>query len=306
MENNRKKKENLENRQDQNLRHYFETQKELFDSWNGNYEKFVTSTHNKYKMHYQKEFADFSAFIDYLIKDDEQTVQDTSSSVADDHKKIDSLEAEFDGIFRAWIDQATQERNTDDEDEGKGEWLDYVESQAIATFYSVLINYKEHIENVYHRQLRGKKLGYARKWMNDDPRVERLIIKYKVCEILNELEKKDSRSAKTKKPFRYLFQLEEPKYQGRYPYACFITNQDFYNAILQALDIKKITLQKYFKALCQVGAIKKLQGAGRVDIRKNETLYALGYFSGLKGTNYKLNRFLTQKSTNKFLKFKLS
>ncbi len=305
MVSDRKKKENCVNQQERKLRHYFESQKELFNSWSGNYEKFFTSIHNKYKKHYQEEFSGFHEFICYLL-DDEQIVQCPPSGVSDDHKKINSLDAEFDSIFRAWISQATHGKSVNDEDEGKGEWLYYLESQAITKFYNALIHCKEHIEKIYHRQLWGKKLGYARKWMIDDPRVERLVIKYKICEILNELEKKDSRSVKTKKPFRYLFQLEEPKYQGRYPYACFITNQDFYNAILQELDIKKITLQKYFKALCQVGAIKKLHGGGRVDIRKNETLYALGYFSGLKGTNGKLNRFLTQKSTNKFLKFKLS
>lgn len=294
------------NQQDQKLKDYFETNKELFDSWNGNFQKFVTSIRHKYSMHYQKEFPNFHAFIAYLIKDEEQTVKDSSAKLTGDHKKIDSLKAELDKIFQAWIDQTTEEKNIDDEDEARGEWLDYLESQAITAFYSALIDYKEHIEKIYYRQLWGKKLGYARKWMMEDPRVERLIMKYKICEVLNELERKDSRSTKTKKPFRYLFQLDEPKYQGRYSYACFITNQDFYNSILPELDIKKITLQKYFKALCQVGAIKKLHGSGRVDIRKNETLYAVGYLSGSQGTNNKLNRFLTQKNTKQFLKFKLS
>ena len=305
MENNLKGTDVPVNHQDQKLKNYFESKKELFDSWNGNFEKFITSIRHKYKMHYQNEFPDFHAFIAFLIKDEELTVQDLSS-VMDDHKKIDSLKAEFDKIFQAWIDQTTDEKNSDDEDEARGEWLDYLESQAITSFYSALIHYKEHIEKNYYRQLWGKKLGYARKWMIEDPRVEMLIVKYKICEILNELEKKDSRSAKTKKPFRHLFQLDEPKYQDRYPYACFITNHDFYNAILPELDIKKITLQKYLKALCQVGAIKKLHSPGRVDIRKNETLYAIGYLSGSQGTNNKLNRFLTQKNTKQFLKFKLS
>ncbi|MGB5218145.1 MAG: hypothetical protein WBN66_07585 [Smithella sp.] len=294
------------NQQDQKLKNYFETQKKLFDSWNGNFKKFITSIRNKYEMHYQKEFPHFHDFIAYLMKDEEQTVKDASAKLTSDHKKIDSLKTEFDKIFQAWIDQKTEEKNIDDEDEARGEWLDYLESQAITAFYSALVHYKEHIEKIYYRQLWGKKLGYARKWMIEDPRVERLIVKYKICEILNELEKKDSRSAKTKKPFRYLFQLDGPKYQSRYPYVCFITNHDFYNAILPELDIKKITVQKYFKALCQVGAIKKLHGPGRVDIRKNETLYAIGYLSGSKDTNHKLNRFLTQKNTKQFLKFKLS
>lgn len=294
------------NQQDQKLKTYFETQKKLFASWNGNFEKFITSIRHKYEMHYQKEFPHFQDFIAYLMKDEEQTLKNAASNQTGDQKKINSLKAEFDKIFKAWMTQTTEEKNINDEEEARGEWLDYLESQAIKAFYDALIHYKEHIEKKYYRQLWGKKLGYARKWMIEDPGVERLITKYKICEILNELEKKDSRSAKTKKPFRYLFQLDEPKYQDRYPYACFITNHDFYNTILPELDIKKITLQKYFKALCQVGAIKKLHGPGRVDIKKNETLYAIGYLSGLKGTNHKLNRFLTQKNAKQFLKFKLS
>ena len=103
-------------------------------------------------MYYQKEFPDFLAFIACLIKDEEQTLKDASEQLTGDHKKINSLKMEFDKIFQARIDQTTEEKNIGDEDEARGEWFDYLESQAITAFYSALIHYKEHIEKIYCRQ----------------------------------------------------------------------------------------------------------------------------------------------------------
>jgi len=306
MENNLKETDVSLNQQEKKLKKYFETNKPLFDSWNGNFEEFLKSTRQKYETIYQREFKDFSTFIDYLIGDVEEAGNGTSLSRVDHPPKINSLKDELDRLFKIWIDQATCWGGINEEDEADQEWLYYLECKAITDFYNTLTTYREHIEKTCLRQLGGKKLQYAPQWMIEDPAIEPLIQKYKICEILNELEKKDSRSVKTKKPFRYLFQLDEPKYHGRYPYACFITNQSFYQSILPELDIQKITLQKYFKALCDVGAIKKLDGAGRVDVRKNETLYALGYLSDFKGTNNKLNRFMTQKNKKNLAKFKLS
>jgi len=58
-------------------------------------------------------------------------------------------------------------------------------------------------------------------------------------------------------------------------------------------------------AFHKVGAIKKLDKAGRSGIKKNETLYALGYFTDYNGSHNKLNRFLTQKNKKELTKFNM-
>lgn len=288
------------------LKGYFEKNKQLMESWNKNFEAFLKSTRNKYKMHYCEEFHDFGEFIEFLLNDTIESENDKSLHNGAHDEKIDSLQEAFDSLLRRWVDQHANEKNFIEKNEGETEWLFYLRGQAITDFYNAIVNYKELLEKTYQKQLSRKNPGYVRQWMLEDPMIEPLIRKYKICEILNELEKKNSRSVKTKKPFRYLFQLDEPRYQGRYPYVCFITNQSFYNAILPELDIQKITLQKYFKAFCDVGAIKKLDGVTGANVRKNETLYAIGYLAGFEGGKNQLNRFLTEKSKKNFVKFKLS
>jgi len=123
MENNLKETEVSLNQQEKKLKKYFETNKPLFDSWNGNFEEFLKSTRQKYETIYQREFKDFSTFIDYLIGDVEEAGNGTSLSRVDHPPKINSLKDELDRLFKIWIDQATCWGGINEEDEADQEWL---------------------------------------------------------------------------------------------------------------------------------------------------------------------------------------
>lgn len=134
--------------------------------------------------------------------------------------------------------------------------------------------------------------------MINDDKIFDLLSRYRIADVLNALEK-------------HLFsprdlQCDIKNSKGQrfsYSYACFVTNQDFYEKILQELKLSKMTVQKYLNALYKVGALDRLTKTGEYE-QKNEILYALGYYSNYNGKP-KLNRFLTAQRKSDLRNFKI-
>jgi len=92
-----------------------------------------------------------------------------------------------------------------------------------------------HIETKHHDILwKSSKPWYPRKWMLNDNKISGLLKKYRISDVLNALDK-----------YNYLFSPTGVKHEGKYEYAAFVTDADFYKRILPGLMMAQITLQKF-------------------------------------------------------------
>jgi len=172
--------------------------------------------------------------------------------------------------------------------------IEVCDSLVISAFYSQLEDFRKYIEDNYKSQLRRKQgQWYPRKWMIEDRRISSILDKYKICDILNTLEKKRYSRKEGKMIYCYL----TPPIIGEF--ATFIANADFYKAILPELGMAQITLQKRIAALCKAGVFQLVAKDGRNHI----PVYAIGTFSDYRGSA-KLNRFLTKENKDALLLFK--
>lgn len=242
-----------------------------------------------------------------LIKKRRKSVQKTIATPSDTRKALRepllartlgkdiNLNQELGKLFKTWLSQARNEAdNVDEKSEGGNEYIFRIESKAITTFYNELEHYKQYISKNYGNRLWNKGKWYPRQWMLDDDKIFNLLKRYKITDVLNALEK-DLFSSEN---LQYATKTGEGK-KALYPYACFVTNTEFYEKIIRELELKRITIQKYLTALHNVGAFKKLPKTGQYE-QRNETLYALGYF-----TDYGLKRFLTKERKSQLRGFKI-
>ncbi len=208
-----------------------------------------------------------------------------------EQQPIDRLKNELYKLFEAWVGEAKGKIGRG-VDKAEKEFLFYLESKAITEFYKELENFKKYILETYPGQVWKKRLWYPRKWMLDDTQISKLLGRDRIADVLNALEEKQRLFSPEGVQYKNKTKNATGKRSKSYSYACFITNADFYKKILPELKMAKITLQKYLTALYKVGALVRLDKTGAYE-KKNEILYAVGYYSEYNGRP-KLNRFLTK------------
>lgn len=126
------------------------------------------------------------------------------------------------------------------------------------------------------------------KWMIYDDIIYDLLKRYRISDVLNAIDQ-----------YRWLYPVEDIAilYKGKYKYAAFMTDADFYERMKPIVKLGMTTLQKYIAALCKVGALVLIEKRGQYSI----PVYSSGYY-----TDYpRYIRFLTQKNKEKFRKFVL-
>jgi len=212
---------------------------------------------------------------------------------------IISIEENLKKLLKACIEQG-REDFIDDYESPVSELhdnddIEVCDSIVISAFYTQLGDFRKYLEANYKAQLRRKQgQWYPRKWMTEDPHISLLLEKYRICDILNTLEKKQYSRKAGKMVYSYL----TPPVIGEF--ATFVANGEFYKAILPELGIAQITFQKRIAALCKAGVFQLIAKDGQNHI----PIYAIGTYSDYKGSP-KLNRFLTRENRDGLLLFKL-
>jgi len=212
-------------------------------------------------------------------------------------EKRPSLIEILDKRFDLWLEQAL-------EDADSSEGAETIKRKFIHAWYNELEAYRNAFKDKYKNQIRQNDQCYPRKWMEDDNLISALLKKYPlIVDILNTIEARKNGSGHI-----YLLDHKGEQYKEcpeikhcetwiagygkkENPLAVFIADARFYDTILPGLGIARITLQKYLKAFCNAGILKKLPRTGQF---KSIPIYAIGYFSKWND-RYKLNRFLTIK-----------
>lgn len=167
--------------------------------------------------------------------------------------------------------------------EGDPEWI-------INDIYKAAQKLVSLIENEHHDELKELKIWYPRKWMKNDEDVSDLLERYRISDVLNAIDKY----------VRVHGTGIEQRYKGKYEYAAFVTDADFYERMRPMVKLEMITLQKYIAALCKVGALILLEKRGK----NSKPVYASGYYSDFELYGKpKYNRFLTKKLIEKLRQF---
>lgn len=218
------------------------------------------------------------------------------------------LNKELLDLFRRNLDTLLEREarygSLDDEEKFK------TECRAITRFYNVLSEFQEYIKNNYRNQLWVKGLYYPTKWMLNDPKISRACLRFRINDVLNYIDKnsmhiKDPKLkelAKGNKYDRFVKTGSKKGTKESTDYSVFLVNKAFYNEAESDLELKQISVQKYLKAFCDIGVLKKL---GRTGAGNREMLYADGYVIGWKTDRKRKVRFLKESMKMGLQQFKL-
>ncbi|MDO9559087.1 MAG: hypothetical protein Q7I89_05305 [Syntrophales bacterium] len=124
-------------------------------------------------------------------------------------------------------------------------------------------------------------------WMEDDRIIPGLLKRYRISDVMNSIDKY----------VRVHPVTDIEMYKGKYKYAAFLTDEEFYTEISQLLSISQPLLKKYVAALREVGALVLIEKRGQY----SKPVYASGYYSDYP----KYIRFMIQKNKEKLRKFVL-
>ena len=167
--------------------------------------------------------------------------------------------------------------------EGDPEWI-------INDIYKAIQKLAFDFEAEHHDKLKEPKKWYPRKWMLNDNTISALLERYRISDVLNAIDKY----------VRAHGTGIEQRYKGKYEYAAFVTDADFYERMKPMVKLETITLKKYIAALCKVGALILLERIGK----NSKPIYASGYDSDFVSHGKpKYNRFLSAKNKEGLKKF---
>lgn len=144
--------------------------------------------------------------------------------------------------------------------------------------------------------IRNKNDYFPIGWMESDKKIPLVLEKYRICDVLNVLEKHVRYNKRTGQHGSDL------KYKGKHEYGVFITDPEFYEKILPRLNkgrekMGEDSLKKYLAGLRRAGAIVEISREGT---HGSQPVYALGYF-----TPRRFVPFLTAKNIQQLRDFRL-
>jgi hypothetical protein len=144
------------------IRNYFERSRNIYDSYNGNYDDFLFEVRKRWRLKHIEEFPDFDQFIDEMTKEEDEAGNDSSAEleqsdiktvIEEEYLKVDYLTDELNKLFKTWMHDQLKGEEVNSEDRGGKERHLWLESKAITDFHKGLVDFKDFIEKKYRTQL---------------------------------------------------------------------------------------------------------------------------------------------------------
>lgn len=192
------------------------------------------------------------------------------------------------------------------DDFGDAAEYQYLKARAkvIKDYHSALTETRKIIVKKYRAELHFSGRRYPQLWMLKDSKIRAMMERYPLfVPLLNFLFDRNRRLKDKKYREMAGFNLRHipgrclsnRKYLGKYDYATFITDGDFYDEVTTIFDCSEITVKKFLKALCDIKALKKWKWG-------NNWIYSDGYFV-LWGDKHVKHPFLTKSDYGKLRTF---